>query len=132
MKANELKFIEFIKEDESVLPPDFQTSYLAPCLGDSGSGQWITIDEDKSTPWKNTKTSQRVLVAVYSAGFHGTYLRGGKKEKGVCGGSITLDDGDRLVGKDICIKTTNERILDFLKSNSEICGINYNGDCAIM
>ena len=132
IQANELKFREFIKEDESNLPPDFQTSYHAPCKGDSGSGQWITIDEDKTSPWKNTKMSQRVLVAVYSTEFHGTYLRGGREEQGVCGGSITLDDGDRLVGEDICTKTTNERILDFLKSNSEICEINYRGDCAIM
>lgn len=124
MQANKLKFIEFIKEDESNLPPDFQTSYHAPCKGDSGSGQWITIDEDKTSPWKNTKMSQRVLVAVYNTNVLGTYLKSylglGKREQGVCGGSITLANGDRLVAENICTKTTNERILDFLKSNSEI------------
>ena len=116
---NELKHIRFAKESE-YLNRDFETSYIAPCKGDSGSGQWITISEDKAQPLKNIKMSQRVLVAVNNVGFHGVFQIGGKTYLGVCGGDVFLDDGSRLVGAPHGTKTTNERILDFLKSSAEI------------
>ena len=55
---NELKHIRFAKESE-YLNRDFETSYIAPCKGDSGSGQWITISEDKAQPLKNMKMTTK-------------------------------------------------------------------------
>ena len=135
--SDDLEFLAFEKEYGSEYQPsDFKTSYHAPCKGDSGAGQWMTIQKDKAEPWKNQKMSQRVLVAVYTTEIHGSYTRNdihGKPilEKGICGGDVTLGDGKRLVGANHCTKTTNERVLKFIKLNAEICEYDGEGRCKI-
>ena len=134
--SDELKFVAFKKEYESGdLSPDFKTSYHAPCKGDSGTGQWMTIHTDEAEPWNNQKMSQSVLVAVYTTIFHGQYTRSRHplwEKEGICGGDVTLDDGSQLVGEDYCTKTTNERVLEFIKLNAEICENDGEGRCKIM
>ena len=51
--SDELKFVSFEKEyPPEHTQPDFETSYIATCYGDSGSGHWITIDKDHAKSWK--------------------------------------------------------------------------------
>ena len=134
--SQELDLIAFEKEYESESKiPNFETSYHAPCKGDSGAGQWMTIHKDEAEPWKNLKMSQRVLVAVYNTEIRGKYTRSEKplwEERGVCGGDVTLDNGKQLVGENHCTKTTNEQVFYFLKLNSEICEDDGGGKCKIM
>ena len=125
----ELEFVTFQKEYETETPPDFETSYLAPCFGDSGSGQWIKVDENVAP---SAKVSRSVLVAVYNSDIHGIYHLNGKEEQGVCGGGVSMDDGKRLVGANFCTKITNEQVLEFLKINSEICKTDEEGKNCII
>ena len=54
--SNELEFVEFEKEyPPEYAQPDFDTSYFSTCYGDSGSGHWVTIDNDHAKPWKIEK-----------------------------------------------------------------------------
>ena len=116
---DELEFVSF-KKEYGPDSPDFETSYLAPCKGDSGSGQWITIDKNEAEPWEGVKMNQMVLVAVYNTGIRGRYRLNGKYEKGVCGGDITFEDGKNLVAANYCTKVTNEEVLNFIKSYANI------------
>ena len=127
--SGELEFVTFQKEYDSQTTPDFATSYLAPCFGDSGSGQWIKIDENVAP---SAKVSRSVLVAVYNSDLHGIYNLNGKEEKGLCGGAVTIDDGKRLVGANFCTKITNEQVLEFLKINAEICKTDDDGKKCII
>ena len=132
--SGELKFVAFQKEYESGhMRPNFETSYHAPCQGDSGTGHWLTIDKYQATPWNNIKMSQRVLVAVYTTELRGTYTRNGNplREPGVCGGDVTVDDGSKLVGANYCTKTTNERVFEFLKVKAGICEVDERGNCKV-
>ena len=131
-QSDELNFLNFQKEygPEGSLP-DFQTSYISICRGDSGSGNWITVDEDHAKNWKNDKLnfdmkmSQRVLVTITTFQKLVTRDRNFDFNKlpfigFVCGSDVTLDDGTRLVSAQYGTKTTSERILTFLKYHAEI------------
>ena len=48
------------------------------------------------------------------------------------GGDVIKDDGSRLVGENYCTKTTNERVLEFLKLKAEICELDDEGTCKIL
>lgn len=120
---NHMEFSSFEKEYQSEGVPDFESSYLAPCKGDSGSGHWLTINKDDAEPWKGINIKQMVLVAVYTTGYKGSYKLNGFNEQGVCGGNIQLESGERLVGENICTKTTNGEVLEFLKLNTDICNL---------
>ena len=61
-------------------PHDFGTSYLSPCLGDSGSGHWIIVNDDQTEAWKGVKMKQMALVAVYTTGLTGGYKLNGNHE----------------------------------------------------
>ena len=97
--------------------PDFQTSYVSICRGDSGSGNWITVDKDHAKHWKkdklgfDMKMSQRVLVTITT--FQKLVTRDRKFDFSklpfigfVCGSDVTLDDGTRLVSAQYGTKTT--------------------------
>ena len=124
--SNELEFVEFEKEYPPEYPqPDFETSYIATCYGDSGSGHWITIDKDHAKPWKieklglDIKMSQRVLVAIINRNWQdrkNSPIDG----MGACGGDVRLDDGSRAVTVPSGTKTTNQQILEFFKLHAEI------------
>ena len=124
--SDELKFVSFEKEyPPEHTQPDFETSYIATCYGDSGSGHWITIDKDHAKSWKieklglDIKMSQRVLVAILNRNFQDR--RNSPIEGiGACGGDVILDDGSRLVTVPSGTKTTNQQILEFFKLHAEI------------
>ena len=150
-ESDELKHVNFQKEygpEDKI--PDFETSYLAGCSGDSGSGHWITIDKEQAEPWKhnelndfpflsaklrqsrdvNVKMSQRALVTIYTHG-HGILIKSDATydfknlpfESFSCGTDVTLDDGTRVVEAQFGTRTTNEQILQFLKLHAEISNI---------
>ena len=124
--SDELKFVSFDKEyPPEYIQPDFETSYIATCYGDSGSGHWITIDKDHAKPWKieklglDIKMSQRVLVAILMRSWQdkrNSPIDG----MGACGGDVSLDDGKWVVTVPAGTKTTNPQILDFFKLHAEI------------
>ena len=122
-----LKFVGFEKDYESVK----LTSYKAPCLGDSGSGQWVTVNDanDLSNPAVTEDNTRRALVAMENSGYHGEYTLKGKLEVGVCGGSIPLDNGKIDIYGASCIITTHEEILGFIKKWARICKKNGEGNC---
>ena len=65
------------------------------------------------------KMSQRVLVAIINRGTQGTKNSPIGDIKN-CGGDVTLDDGSRVVTVPSGTKTTNPKILEFLKLHAEI------------
>ena len=124
--SNELEFVEFEKEyPPEYTQPDFETSYIAACYADSGSGHWVTIDKDHAKPWKieksvsDMKMSQRVLVAIINSSSQDT-KNSPIDDIGACGGDVTLDDGSRVVTVSSGTKTTNPKILEFFKLHAEI------------
>ena len=127
-----MEFVSFEKEYASKKPHDFGTSYLSPCLGDSGSGHWITVNDDQTEAWKGVKMKQMALVAVYTTGLTGRYKLNRNYETGVCGGDVYLENGKRLVGENFCTKTTNEQVLDFLKLNTDVCNLDDQSKCCKM
>ena len=51
--SKELRFDEFVKEDNHIQLPG--TPYIAPCLGDSGAGFWISVMDDNSDDFSTEK-----------------------------------------------------------------------------
>ena len=85
-------------------------SYLSGCMGDSGSGQWVTTDQDTGDE------RRAALVAVY----HGRKVSGssvkinGKTITSVCGSSLTFGSGDLLSQGPTSTITTHQTKLEFI------------------
>lgn len=127
--GSDFKFVAFEKEDSSNKP----TSYKATCFGDSGSGHWVTVDEENLSSVKEENT-RRALVAVANNGGLGEYDLGGfggsndeELIQGVCGGS--MPQWHYLIYAASCVKTNNEEILGFIKKLAGICRKNSLGNC---
>ena len=102
--SGQLKLDAFEKEYES----KEEASYKSACTGDSGSGHWVTVNPD-------TDDEQRALVAVYSHDFKGHFSVNGKTVPAVCGSSLTLSSGEKLLRGAASTITTHTRILTFIK-----------------
>ena len=137
--SDELTFVNFLKEyDPRFYRYDFRTSYISTCSGDSGSGHWVKIDKDDAKNWKNDDLgldlpmSQRALVTIHHTRELVTRNSLPYKDElgrwinlpffapGPCGGDVTLEDGTRFVSASFGTKTTNEKVLNFIKLHSEI------------
>lgn len=129
--GDQLKFVAFEQEDESRSTPP--TAYKGICDGDSGSGQWVTVKDDDSSASSSQgeDTIRRVLVALSVTGFAGYYKLNGQFEEGVCGGNLALDNGERLIEGTVAVKTTNGKLLGFIKKRARICKNKRKGSCVI-
>ena len=120
LNSKELRFDEFVKEDNNIQRPG--TPYIAPCHGDSGSGFWIPVIGDNSAELSTElQTIRHALVAIHTKSLKGYYYNNGKREDGVCGGNLPLDDGTWVTAAGIATKITHEEILEFLKKSAKIC-----------
>ena len=132
--SDELELVNFQKEyGPGETEPDFRTSYISTCTGDSGSGHWVTIDKDDAEIWKNfvidgfdLEMNQRGLVTIFNRGHLVTrnsrydYKNLPFYAPGACGSDVTLEDLTRFVDVNYGTKTTNEQVLNFIKLHSEI------------
>ena len=90
-----------------------EASYLDGCLGDSGSGQWVTTDQ-------GTDDERRALVAVLNAASVRSVKIKGKTVAAVCGSSLTFSSGEMLSLGPTSTITTHQTKLDFIKKWAEI------------
>ena len=90
-----------------------EASYLEGCFGDSGSGQWVTIDQ-------GTDDERRALVAVLSQASVRTVEIMGKPVAAVCGSSLTFSSGEMLSRGPRSTITTHQNKLEFIKKWAEI------------
>ena len=132
--SDELELVNFQKEyGAGETEPDFRTSYISACAGDSGSGHWVTIDKDDAEIWKDfvidgfdLEMNQRGLVTIFTDGHIVTRNSGYDYKNfpfyvpGACGSDVTLEDFTRFVEINFGTKTTNEQVLNFIKLHSEI------------
>ena len=132
LNSKDLKHDAFLKEDNNILFPG--TQYIAPCQGDSGSGHWISvIDQNVADSSTTTESIQNALVAVYSNNLLGGFFHNGKFEKGICGGNLALPNAPvRVNPHGIAIRTTHEKVLDFLKEKAKICKLDKDDKCIVM
>ena len=108
------------------------TAYVATCYGDSGSGQWVTVNDEMPSTSTSTDSGneRRALVALAIAGvnerFNGPY---GEELEGVCGGNLPYL-GEKIVHGSLSVVITHPKILGFLKRSAQICGASY--ECVIL
>ena len=96
------------------------TSYMATCRGDSGSGHWVTVFNDKSSISQNEKddNTRRGLVAVCVKAFYPSFkLPNGQSVKVICGGVVRGGGKKRAYGP-FAIRTTHTEILKFIRNGS--------------
>ena len=126
-----IKLIEFKKES---VTNNKLTSYIAICDGDSGSGHWVTIDEDASSNAhsQGDENVQRALVAVVVSAVHPYYeTSDGKLDDGVCGGIVKGKQGKVEAYAPIAINTIHKETLGFIKKWALKCKTYRDGMCAI-
>ena len=120
LRGEILKLYKFKKEERT----NKLTSYIAACDGDSGSGHWVTINDETllRSHGKEGDNERRALVAVFTKAYDPTYkLTNGKLVKGVCGGIITSITGEKKAFGPFAIKTTHAEILKFIKKWALVC-----------
>ena len=105
---NDLKLYDFEKEYKT----NKKTSYIAPCNGDSGSGQWVTINQD-------TDDERRALVAVHSNMDGLDWNLNGKILSSVCGSATKFNTGKVYLESYLSTITTNDKILGFIRNGLE-------------
>ena len=109
--------------DSIVINPDIEfnqrTSYRSICNGDSGAGQWVTIDEDGSSSSKKSD-GRSALVAVARGSSEEKFKVNGRQMEAVCGGNMLLDDGDILTDGATAVRATHPKILGFIKKYAKI------------
>ena len=109
--------------DSIVINPDIEfnqrTSYRSICGGDSGAGQWVTIDEDGSSSSKRSE-GRSVLVAVARGSSEEKCEVNGRQMEAVCGGNMMLDDGDLLTDGATAVRATQPTISKFIKMYAKI------------
>ena len=93
-------------------------SYPSICDGDSGSGQWVTVNEDGSSASKEYDT-RSVLVAIAARGAEGIFEVNGQPMEAVCGGNMILDSGELLTEGATAVKATHPVIFGFIKKYSK-------------
>ena len=131
LNGAELQLDKFEKEDLT----NKLASYIAHCDGDSGSGHWVTVEEDTS---KNSKEqvdekTRRVLVAVAVSTHTPKYKTpGGKVEKGACGSLVKNTDGEIKASRSRYINTFHKETLAFIKKWALICKTYGQGDCTTL
>ena len=109
--------------DSIVINPDIEfnqrTSYRSICNGDSGAGQWVTIDEDGSSSSKKSD-GRSALVAVARGSSEEKFNVNGRQMNAVCGGNMMLDDGDLLTDGATAVRATHPVISKFIKKYAKI------------
>ena len=101
---DDLKLYDFEKEYKT----NKKTSYIAPCNGDSGSGQWVTVNQD-------TDDERRALVAVHSNMDGLEWNLNGKILSSVCGSATKFNTGKVHLESYLSTITTHDKILGFIK-----------------
>ena len=125
-----LKLYKFEKEHRT----NKLTSYIAPCDGDSGSGHWVTVFNDKSAISQNEKddNTRRALVAVMIKTVDASFkLPNGQSVKVICGGVVRGGGKKRAYGP-FAIRTTHTEILKFIKKWAIDCKDDNEGYCAVI
>ena len=111
----EFNFKKFQKEEESKKG----SQYKAACLGDSGSGYWVTtIHDDTSSKSKihDDDNTRRALVAVFTTTSSDAYDSNGKSGDAICGSNLMSNNGEKLIQRAISEVTTHEEVLTFIKT----------------
>ena len=114
IKGDQIDSVSFEKDDESKV-----TSYKSICEADSGSGNWVTFDDDSSFD-SNLIEKRSVLVATISKGTNNDFEVNGKVVAGVCGANMILENGKLWTAGTVAVKTTNPVILGFIKKYAKI------------
>ena len=120
LRGEILKLYKFKKEERT----NKFTSYIAACDGDSGSGHWVTINDETilSSQGGKDDNERRALVAIFTKAYDPTYkLTNGKTVKGVCGGVLTDKNGKKRAYGPFANKITHGEILKFIKKWALVC-----------
>ena len=126
--------IELIAFKKEYVTNSKLTSYIAICDGDSGSGHWVTIDEDASSysHSQGDENEQRALVAVVVSAVHPYYeTSDGNLDDGVCGGIVKGKQGKVEAYAPIAINTIHKDTLGFIKKWALKCKSYGHGMCVI-
>ena len=83
-----------------------QKSYRSTCAGDSGAGQWVTLDEDGSST-SNKFDGRSALVAIVKGSIEIKFEVNGKLIKAVCGSNMVMDNGDLLTKGTTAVRATH-------------------------
>ena len=107
-------FKKFQKEEKSKKG----SQYKAACLGDSGSGHWVTsVHDDTSSKSKTNDDddTRRALVALYVGASSEEYKLNGMSVQAICGSNLMLKSGEKLIQGPVSEITTHEEVLTFIK-----------------
>ena len=88
-------------------------SYQSGCMGDSGSGQWVTVNRDSDD-------ERRAVVAIVTTSATNGVRINGRLVDAVCGSSLIFSNGKTLSQGASSTKTTHPTMLTFIKKWAEI------------
>ena len=110
LAGGQFKLDAFEKEYETTKE---KTGYMSTCMGDSGSGQWVTIN-------RGSDDERRTVVAVATTSAVDNVRINGRLVDAVCGSSLTFSNGKTLLQGASSTKTSHQTILTFIKKWAEI------------
>ena len=109
--------LSFVMWDNEVAQPENARAYILPCLGDSGSGQWITNGYKEEYEY----IFKQVLVAVHANHWHVNYDDDQGVQFGPCGGVMYFPSiNDYRWDAASSQVLTWKEIFDWIKDKAEI------------
>ena len=105
LTRGQFKLDAFEKEYETIKE---KSNYVSTCMGDSGSGQWFTVNRDSDD-------ERRAVVAIVTTSAANGVRINGRLVDAVCGSSLIFSNGKTLSQGASSTKTTHPTILTFIK-----------------
>ena len=105
--------------------PEWITSYMQNCEGDSGSGQFISNNvNDYMHPSKDIGKLRYLLAGIGATAQRDFFIDNNGIKHTVPCGSLAYDQKTKkyLESLDVSISTTNQKILNWIKKKSNIGG----------
>ena len=110
LTRGQFKLDAFEKEYETTKE---KSNYVSTCMGDSGSGQWVTVNRDSDD-------ERRAVVAIVTTSATNGVRINGRLVDAVCGSSLIFSNGKTLSQGASSTKTTHPTMLTFIKKWAEI------------